>query len=84
MKNKLTKGTIWGEQIRQRHQKLPRMVSISRPELTGIKRVLELVDGYISTQPQDLLLGWDGGVMTWKEIRMHIKAAKDCCDGILS
>jgi hypothetical protein len=74
-KHKPTKGEIWGEQIRQRYQKFPMMVSILRTELNGIKRVLKLVDGYISTQPRDLLLGWDGGIMTWDEIREHIKAA---------
>jgi hypothetical protein len=85
MKHKPTKGTILGEQIRQHHQKLPRMVSISRTELVGIKRVLELVDGYISMQPdQENLMTWNGGLMTWWEIRDHIRAAKDCCHGILS
>ena len=42
-------------------------------ELRAIKRVLKLVDGYISTQNQDLLLAWDGGIMTWGELREHIQ-----------
>lgn len=46
-----------------------------REELKGIKRVLALVDGYLSTQPQDLALAWDGGVMTYGELREHLNAA---------
>jgi hypothetical protein len=46
-----------------------------REELKGIKRVLTLVDGYLSKQPQDLLLGWDGGIMTYGELRKHLNAA---------
>lgn len=44
-------------------------------ELKGIKRVLILVDGYLSTQPPELALAWDGGVMTYGELREHLKAA---------
>lgn len=46
-----------------------------REELEGIKRVLTLVDGYLSTQPQDLALAWDGGIMTYGELRHHLNAA---------
>ena len=46
-----------------------------REELEMVKRVLTLVDGYVSTQPEDLLLAWDGGVMTWGELRIHLSAA---------
>lgn len=46
-----------------------------RKELNGIKRVLALVDGYLSTQPQELALAWDGGIMTYGELRNHLHAA---------
>lgn len=54
---------------------MPRKISKQKKELAAIKRVLKLVDGYASTQPQHVLIGWNGGVMTWSEIRDHIKAA---------
>lgn len=44
-------------------------------ELKGIKRVLKLVDGYLSTQDQYLALAWDGGVMTYGELRKHLNSA---------
>lgn len=44
-------------------------------ELRSIKLVLTLVDGYLSTQDQYLALAWDGGVMTYGELREHLKAA---------
>lgn len=44
-------------------------------ELAAIKRVLKLVDGYLSTQDQDLALAWDGGIMTYGELRRHLHAA---------
>ena len=46
-------------------------------QLRAIRRVLELVDGYISTQNPNLLLSWGGGVMTWGELRWHIRTALD-------
>lgn len=46
-----------------------------RAELKGVRRVLALVGGYLSTQPQDLALAWDGGIMTYGELREHINAA---------
>lgn len=45
-------------------------------EHLAVRRVLRLVDGYLSTQPQDTLLGWKGGLMTWRELRAHVKAAE--------
>jgi hypothetical protein len=49
---------------------------VGRAELRGIRRVLVLLDGYISTQKdQHILLAWDGGLMTWAELREHAKAA---------
>lgn len=45
-------------------------------ELEAIGRVLELVDGYLSTLPQKALTAWDGGMMTWEELRMHVQAAR--------
>ena len=56
-------------------EKQDTIVAQHREELEMVKRVMTLVDGYISTQPEDLLLAWDGGVMTWGELRMHISAA---------
>lgn len=41
----------------------------------AIGRVLRLVDGYLSTLPQDALAAWRGGMMTWGELRQHVKAA---------
>lgn len=46
-----------------------------KQDLDGIKRVLKLVDGYLSTQDQELVLAWDGGVMTYGELRKHLQAA---------
>lgn len=54
---------------------MPRKISKQKEELAAIKRVLKLVDGYASTQQQHVLLGWNGGVMTWSEIREHVKLA---------
>lgn len=45
-------------------------------EHLAVRRVLKLVDGYLSTQPKDTLLAWRGGVMTWGELRQHLKAAE--------
>lgn len=44
-------------------------------DLRAIRRVLVLLDGYMSTENQDALLAWDGGMMTWRELRQHAKAA---------
>jgi hypothetical protein len=41
----------------------------------AIKRVLLLVDGYLSTQNPDALLAWDGGMTTWDDLRRHVQAA---------
>ena len=41
----------------------------------AIRRVLRLVDGYLSTRDQTELVAWNGGMMTWRELRWHIKAA---------
>lgn len=40
-----------------------------------VKRVLRLVDGYLSTRDQMELIAWNGGMMTWRELRQHIKGA---------
>ena len=48
---------------------------MTRRQLHQIRSVLELVDGYLSTQPQDLLLAWAGGMMTWAELRQHVQEA---------
>lgn len=44
-------------------------------QLRALRRVLRLLDGYISTQDQDLLLAYAGGLMTWRELRRHIRSA---------
>lgn len=45
-------------------------------DLYAVRRVLELLDGYMSVQkPQHRLMAWEGGLMTWAEIREHAKAA---------
>lgn len=48
---------------------------MKRAEKQAVLRVLKLVDGYVSTQDQRLLLAWNGGTMTWGELRQHLKAA---------
>lgn len=44
-------------------------------EMSAIGRVLDLVDGYLSVEDQDALRGWDGGMMTYQELREHIELA---------
>jgi hypothetical protein len=44
-------------------------------ELAAIKRVLKLVDGYASNLQQHTLYAWDGGCMTWAELREQLQAA---------
>lgn len=41
----------------------------------AVRRVLRLVDGYLSTRDQSELIAYDGGMMTWGELRQHVKAA---------
>lgn len=41
----------------------------------AIKRVLALVDGYLSTLPRDRVVAWDGGMLTWDDLRHHVQAA---------
>lgn len=41
----------------------------------AIARVLTLVDGYLSTQNPDALLAWEGGMMTWDDLRNHVRGA---------
>lgn len=47
-----------------------------KEQLEGIARVLDLVDGYMGTQPQQTLLAFDGGLMTWAELREHVQYAR--------
>ncbi len=51
------------------------MTKTHREELAAIKRVLKLVDGYASSLPQHTLHAWQGGCMTWSELREHLQAA---------
>jgi hypothetical protein len=46
----------------------------------AIRRVLALVDGYLSTQNPDALLAWDGGMLTWDDLRHHVQAALKLTD----
>jgi hypothetical protein len=39
------------------------------------KRVLRLVDAYLRKEKQDLLVTDGRGLMTWGEIRQHVKGA---------
>lgn len=48
---------------------------MKKAEKDAVRRVLILVNGYMSTLPQDTLTAWDGGMMTWGELRQHVKAA---------
>ena len=48
---------------------------VLRGEKRAVRRVLRLVDGYLSTRQQDELIAWNGGMMTWEELRAHVKAA---------
>lgn len=41
----------------------------------AIKRVLALVDGYLSVLPKDALVAWDGGMLTWDDLRHHVQEA---------
>ena len=41
-----------------------------------LKRVLRLVDGFLSKEKQSLLVTDGRNLMTWEEIRQHVKAAK--------
>jgi hypothetical protein len=52
-----------------------RAAELRREEKAAVLRVLRLVDGYMSTQPKSTLLAWGGGMMTWKELRWHVKGA---------
>lgn len=52
-----------------------RLVSMPVTHAEAVRRVLRLVDGYLSNDEQDTLRAFDGGVMTYGELRQHIKAA---------
>ena len=47
----------------------------SEQERKAVKRVLRLVDGYLSTQQSGMLLSYNGRIMTWGELRLHVQAA---------
>lgn len=51
------------------------MTKKHREELAAIKRVLKLVDGYASNIEPHVLYAWDGGCMTWTELREQLQAA---------
>ena len=45
-------------------------------DVRAVKRVLKLVDGYLSNQKQNELISFNGGVMTWYDLRQHVQAAR--------
>lgn len=44
-------------------------------ELKGVRRVLRLMDRYLSAQNLDRLIAIDGGMWTLREMRRHVRAA---------
>ena len=50
-----------------------------RVVIAGVRRVLRLVDGYLSHMDQDLLMAHDGGLMTVGELRRHVRYAGKAC-----
>lgn len=47
----------------------------SKEAIVVYRRVLRMVDRYLKSQRQDLLVTEGRGLMTWGEIRHHIKSA---------
>jgi hypothetical protein len=45
--------------------------------IRAIVRVLELLDGYLSTENPHALLSWRGGMMTRAELRAHASGARE-------
>ena len=56
-------------------KKRPKRLSMPASHVAAVRRVLKLADGYASTERQHVLMAFEGGVMTWAEIREHIQAA---------
>jgi hypothetical protein len=48
---------------------------MTRTELQGVRRVLRLMDRYISSQKLDVLVTIDGHLWTRRELREHVRAA---------
>lgn len=51
------------------------VVIIPIENIKAVKRMLRMADRYMSTQ-QDKLLAYDGGMMTLRELRQQVRAAK--------
>lgn len=49
---------------------------VTLEEKAAVRRVLRMVDGYLARQPQDTLLTDGRGLMTWGEIRLHVRGAR--------
>jgi len=67
-------------QIKKRARRLKRpargpLVELRADHVAAVRRVLVLLDGYLSTEKPDTLTAWDGGWMTYRELRQHAKAA---------
>lgn len=58
--------------------------TIGPAKLAAIRRVLVLLDGYMSHQDQHVVLGHDGGMMTIGELREHAQAAVALIDALRS
>jgi hypothetical protein len=54
--------------------KEPRARTLNAEEYKAVWRVLTLLDGYLSTLPPHTLQAWEGGTMTWGELRLHAQA----------
>lgn len=50
-------------------------ISLPREHYNAVRRVLKLLDGYMSGWDQAALHGHDGGMMTVEELRQHAQAA---------
>lgn len=49
---------------------------MTRKEIEGVRRVLRMLDRYLSAQNLDTLIAFEGGGMwTLREMRRHVRAA---------
>lgn len=51
------------------------MTKREREQVLAYRRVLRLVNAYLGRQKQDLLVTDGRGLMTWGEIRYHVREA---------
>jgi hypothetical protein len=55
---------------------------MTRAELQAVRRVLRLMDRYISSQKLDVLVSFDGHLWTRRELRQHVRAALKLSKGM--